>query len=194
MDEIKELKVEEIKQLAEGKGCPVQKALYYVTEFLSGPMCGKCFPCSLGSYEAKLRFELIRDGNGTEEDLLAIRRIAVDMSEASMCKKGKDTAKFILEWLDTGVFNEHVGGSCPDEQCLAFIEYRVDPDLCSICGDCKEACQYNAIIGEKRKPFKSGCLPFEIRQKRCAKCGECLTVCPEGAIIKGSSKGQSVLA
>ncbi len=182
--EKKELKVEDIKQMAEGKGCPVQKALFYVTEFLSGPMCGKCFPCSLGSFEARVRLEKIIEGSGSEEDLAAIRRIASGMAEASMCKKGKDTARFILEWMETGVFLEHVHGRCPDEQCPAFIEYRIIPGVCTICGECKEVCKYNAILGEKRKPFKSGCLPFEIRQKRCAKCGECIKVCPSGAIVR----------
>lgn len=188
MDEKKELKVEDIKQAAEGKGCPVQKALYYVTEFLSGPMCGKCFPCSMGSYEAKVRLERITEGNGSEGDLLALKRIAADMAEASMCKKGKDTAKFILEWIDTPVFDEHVQGNCPEGQCIAFIEYRIIPEACSLCGACKEVCKYHAILGEKKKPYKGGCLPFEIRQKRCAKCGECVGVCPEKAIIKESSK------
>lgn len=183
MTEVKELKVEDIKKSAEAIGCPVQRSLYYVEEFLSGPMCGRCFPCALGTYEAKIRLQKIIDGIGTESDILAIKRIAEDMLEGSLCMKGKNTAKFILEWMATDVFNEHVGGRCPSHECKAFIEYRIIPEKCIMCGLCKEACRYNAIIGEKKKPFLSGYLPFEIRQKRCVKCGDCLPVCPTEAIV-----------
>ena len=179
----KELKVEDIKKLAEEKGCPVQKSLYYITEFLSGPMCGRCFPCAFGSYEAKIRLQNIVEGKGTEADIDAIKRIASDMIEASMCKKGKDTARFILEWMETGIFHEHIRGRCPSRECKAFIEYMIVPEKCIMCGLCREACKYNAIVGEKKKPFLSGYLPFEIRQKRCVKCGDCIKVCPTDAII-----------
>ncbi|GAB4412623.1 MAG: hypothetical protein OHK0032_08690 [Thermodesulfovibrionales bacterium] len=178
-----EKKVEEIKKEAEGRKCPVNKALYYMNEFLNGPMCGRCLPCSLGSYEARVRLENIVEGRGTEADLVALRRIMDEMLEGSLCKKGKDTAKFVLEWMATDVYREHINGRCPDRECIAFIEYRVIPEKCVMCGLCKEACKYNAIIGEKKVSYLSGYLPFEIRQKRCTKCGDCLKVCPTEAIV-----------
>lgn len=178
-----ELKVEDIKAASEEKGCPVQKALYYVSGFLSGPMCGRCMPCSMGSYEAVARLSKIVAGEGVKADLDALRRIALEMSEASMCKKGKDTAKFIQEWLDTGVYDEHISGRCPDNKCLAFIEYRIIPDKCVMCGLCRDACRHAAIHGEKKKPWAGGYPPFEIRQRRCVKCGDCVSVCPTSAIV-----------
>jgi ferredoxin len=182
MTEIKELKVEDIKKSAGEKACPVGAALYYVTEFLAGPMCGRCFPCAMGSYEARLRLQSIIDGKGSEADVTALKRIAAEMAEASMCKKGKDTAAFITAWINEGVFTAHVEGICPSGECLTFMEYRIIAGKCSACGLCKDACKHNAIIGEKSKPYRND-FPFEIRQRRCAKCGECLTVCPEEAII-----------
>ncbi|TAN45913.1 MAG: 4Fe-4S dicluster domain-containing protein [Nitrospirae bacterium] len=178
-----ELKVEDIKKNADVKGCPVERSLYYITEFLAGPMCGRCFPCMMGSYEAKIRLQHLVEGRGETGDVEAIRRIATDMLEASMCKKGKDTAKFIMEWMASGVFEAHAGKRCPDNLCKAFIEYRIVGNKCEICGACKEACKYGAILGEKRKTYLSGYLPYEIRQKRCVKCGECIKACPYGAII-----------
>jgi len=182
MDEREQLKVEDIKAEAEAKGCPVQKALHYITEFLAGPMCGKCFPCSLGSYEAKIILNNIIEGRGAEKDLFNLKRIANAMLDSSRCKKGKDTAKFILEWMSTDVFKEHVEGRCPDDVCTVFIEYRIIPEKCTLCGLCKDVCHYGAIHGEKIKPYLSGYLPYEIRQKKCVKCGECVKVCPTGAI------------
>lgn len=182
MSDHKELKVEDIKKEAENKRCPVQKALFYIEKFLSDPMCGKCFPCSIGTYEAKIRLQNIISAKGTEGDIFTLKRIASEMIESSRCKKGKDTAKFILEWMDTGAFHEHVEGICFARECLIFIEYRIIPEKCVMCGECQIACRFNAIIGEKKKPYLSGYLPFEIKQKRCTKCGECVTVCPSGAI------------
>jgi len=182
-DKTNEPKVDDIKAAAEEKGCPVQKAKYYITEFLSGPMCGRCLPCSLGSYEAVVRLDRLVEGSGREADIAALRRIATEMLDGSMCKKGKDTAKFILDWMDTDVYREHIEGRCPDQKCLAFIEYRVVPEKCTMCGLCKDACHYGAVHGDKSKPFLSGYRPFEIRQKKCVKCDECRKVCPEEAIV-----------
>ncbi len=55
LTEQKEKKLEDIKKEAEEKACPVQRTLYYIEEFLAGPMCGKCYPCALGTPEAKIR-------------------------------------------------------------------------------------------------------------------------------------------
>lgn len=183
MAEKKVIKVEDIKNDADKRDCPVEQALYYITEFLSGPMCAKCFPCSMGSYEAKLILNKIIEGSGTEEHLSNLKRIASDMLDGSMCKKGKDTARFILDWMKTDVFEKHIEGICPARKCEAFIEYIIIPEKCTNCGICKDVCKYNAIYGEKAKPFTSGYLPFEIRQTKCVKCGDCINICPENAII-----------
>jgi NAD-dependent dihydropyrimidine dehydrogenase PreA subunit len=188
MSEQKELKVEDIRKAADEKGCAVQKALYYVTEFLSGPMCGKCFPCSMGSYEARVILNDIVEGRGTAGELSNLKRIATLMLDSSMCKKGKDTAKFILEWMDTDVFSRHVEGFCPERSCAALIEFRIIPEKCDLCGICKDVCKYGAIHGEKKKPYLSGYRPFEIRQKVCTKCGDCIKVCPTDAIILVDAK------
>ena len=194
MTELKEKKVEDIKKEAdEGIKCPVSRALYYISGFLSGPMCGKCFPCSMGSYEAKIRLQHIIDGKATEADLLALKRISSEMLEASMCKKGKDTAKFVLDWLATDIFAEHINGICRENECTAMMEYVIVSGKCTMCGACLDVCKDNAIVGEKRKTYKSGYLPFEIRQKRCTRCGECMKVCSEGAVILvGAKKAEPV--
>lgn len=205
MDEKKEQKVEDIKAAAQAKACPVQKALYYVAGFLDGPMCGRCFPCSLGSFEAGRRLQNIAEGRGTGADISALRRIAGHMLEASMCKKGKDTARSIIEWMEDGAFYAHIcppradasgaGCRCPEKQCAGLVEFRVISEKCTRCGLCKDACAHGAIFGEKRKPYLTGYPPFEIRQKRCVKCGDCLRACPEGAIeVADAAAGEPVKA
>lgn len=183
MTEAKALKVEDIKKEADERKCPVQRALFYIEGFLEGPMCGRCFPCALGTYEAKIRLQNIIEGRGSEADIAVLKRIADDMLISSFCKKGKDTAAFILEWMDSGVFREHVEGACGDMECKVFTEYRIIPEQCIMCGDCKDVCKDNAILGKRKKKFQAGGFPFEIRQMRCTKCGDCIDVCPTKAII-----------
>lgn len=190
MDEVKRLeekekKLEDIKKESENRKCPVQRLLYYMNEFISGPMCSRCFPCSLGTAEAKIRLNRISMNEGTDiKDIEILKRIGLMMIEGSFCKKGKDTGKFIIDLINLSEeeFINHVSGICSSAECNALIEYIIDPELCTMCGECLNVCKEKAIFGEKKKPFQTGYLPFEIRKKRCTKCGECIKVCPTGAI------------
>jgi len=181
-DEAPKKDMKDVFAAVENIKCVVQKSQKFVEEFLSEPMCGKCHPCMLGSYEALVRLKRISAGIGGRADVEAIERIAAQMLEGSRCIKGKDTAKFLISSLKTDAFNEHLGGKCAERECPAYITYKIIPEKCVICGLCKDACRYNAIAGEKRVSHRSGYLPFEIRQKRCVKCGECVPACPYGAI------------
>jgi ferredoxin len=179
-------KIEDIRKEAEGKACPVQRTLYFIEEFIAGPMCSKCYPCSLGTGEAKIRLRKMGgySGKAGDADIHALKRIGLGMLDGSFCKKGKETGRFIVETLNAmeEEFKEHLSGVCPKKECAALVEYLIDPERCSLCGNCLEVCVPGAIIGEKKQSYRSGYLPFEIRQKRCTKCGGCVKVCPSGAI------------
>ncbi len=180
--EIKKKDMKDVFEAVENIKCNIRKSLKFIQEFLSEPMCGRCLPCSLGSYEAEVRLNRIAAGIAGQGDADAVRRIADQMLEGSMCKKGKDTAKFLLDVLKTDSFSEHLAGKCHERECPSFITYRIIPEKCVICGLCQDACRYNAITGEKKVSYRSGYLPYEIRQKRCVKCGECVPACPYAAI------------
>lgn len=184
--ESKEKTLDEIRTEADAKACAVQRLASFLDQFLSGPMCGRCFPCAFGSYEAKLRTDRMTTGtgDGDETDITILRRIGALMQAGSRCKKGKDTGQYISGILSNAVeeFREHLSRICPAGECVALIEYRIDPDRCTLCGKCLKVCRDDAILGEPRNPLRSGYLPFEIRQKRCTRCGECMKVCPEHAI------------
>jgi NAD-dependent dihydropyrimidine dehydrogenase PreA subunit len=179
-------KLEDIRKEAEEKACPVQMALYFINEFLSGPMCGKCFPCSIGTQEAKIRLIRIAQhlDNATVSDIDALKRIAEVMIESSRCKKGKDTGRFITELLNKShdEFASHLDSPCAKKECIFRTEYIINPDLCIKCGKCLEACKYNAIIGNVNTSHIPHSFPFEIRQEKCTRCGECVNVCPTEAI------------
>jgi ferredoxin len=179
-------RVEDIRKEAEEKACPVQRALYFIEEFIAGPMCSKCYPCSLGTGEAKIRLMRISRHleNAAEADIRALRRIGLNMAEGASCKKGRDTGKFIADVLSVSgeEIRQHLAGICPKKECVDLIRYVIQPELCIMCGKCSEVCEAGAIIGEKKQSYLSGFLPFEIRQKRCTRCGACVGICPTGAI------------
>ncbi len=194
--EEKPKKLKDIRKEAEELACPVQQMQYFIDEFLAKPMCGKCYPCALGTGEAQIRVARLatRGAEVDGRDLDLLRRIGVNMVRDSLCKRGKDTGDFILELLDNSrdeiMEHVHADRSCPTRECKSLVRYEIVPELCTMCGECKKVCRYNAVLGETRKPYFTGYQPFEIRLKRCTGCGECVDVCPEGAIVVGSNPGK----
>lgn len=180
--ETTQVKMEDVQAKADEKNCPVQRSLVFVEEFLAGPMCGKCFPCSMGSYEARVRLKRLVDGSAGNEDIEKVNTISSHMLVASMCKRGKDTAKYLLDNIASLEVSDHLTGLCAKNECLAHVKYIIIPENCTMCGDCLDACKDNAILGEKKKPYLSGYTPFEIVQKRCTRCGECMKVCKYDAV------------
>ena len=58
-------------------------------------MCSKCHPCKLGMYDAIKIFETIQAGKGADKHIAQLKRIAVDVKDGGMCKKGKDHADIL---------------------------------------------------------------------------------------------------
>ncbi|MEO5356252.1 MAG: 4Fe-4S binding protein [Nitrospirae bacterium YQR-1] len=180
-------KEKDIKAITEDTNrfkCPIQKAILFLDEFIEGPMCARCLPCPMGSYEMRVRYHRLAEGQAAQGDIEAIKNIAPIMLDASMCKKGKDTAKFILDTMETlpQVYEAHTEGACPDRECVKLIAYRVIPDKCVACDECRVVCKDFAILGEKRKPYLSGYYAYEVVDLRCSRCGKCAEVCKYGAI------------
>ena len=180
-------KLEDIRKEAEEKACHVQKAVYFIDEFIAGPMCSKCYPCSLGTGEAKIILARIISHHKkvSKRDVQNLKRIGLNMIEGSFCKKGRETGTFLIETLAASEdeFIRHISGLCPQKECISLVEYQIDPGLCVMCGECSKICTHEAVIGEKIESYLTGYMPFEILQNKCTKCGECIKVCPTGAIL-----------
>ena len=169
--------------------CPVNQTKlalkqFYTDESKNG-MCSKCHPCKLGVYDAIQILETIQAGKGEKRHVSLLKRIARDVKDGSMCKKGKDHADILNNFIV--IYAEdlcrHVKGICDDHECKSLVIYDINADQCTMCGKCQEACPSSAIEGQKSEPYKTGFMPFRIRQKRCTHCGECLAVCPESAVF-----------
>jgi ferredoxin len=168
--------------------CPVNLTKIRLEKFYNDDskdgMCSKCHPCKLGIYDAIKIFEAIQAGAGAEKHIAQLRRIAVDVKDGGMCKKGKDHADILAAFLKdhAAVLERHIQGVCTDHECAALVTYAIDATRCTMCDKCREVCKDFAIEGQKKQPFKTGFTPYRIRQKRCTHCGACIKVCPEGAV------------
>jgi ferredoxin len=69
----------------------------------------------------------------------------------------------------------------PADVVLSYYEAKIDPDLCSGCGQCIERCQVAAI--------REGDGVSEIIEGRCIGCGLCVSICPEEAISLKAKEG-----
>jgi ferredoxin len=173
----------------QGNKCPVnatrQKLTFFYNDDSKDGMCSKCHPCKLGIFDAIKIFAAIQAGRGNAKDVALLERIARDVKDGGMCKKGKDHADilsaFLAEHRDDLV--HHIEGVCKHLECAALVRYEIDPDRCTMCNKCREVCPSFAIEGQKKQSYKSGFMPYRVRQKRCTHCGECIKVCPEGAVI-----------
>ena len=169
--------------------CPVMavklKLEFFYNDDSKDGMCSKCHPCKLGIYDAVKILEAMQAGKGHERHADLLRRIAVDVKDGGMCKKGKDHADILAKFLKEHAeeLERHIKGVCASRECASLVRYEIDPDLCTMCDKCREVCKVFAVEGQKKEPYKAGFTPYRIRQKRCTHCGECIKVCPEGAVV-----------
>lgn len=182
---LKTKKLEDIFKEADLRGCPLQRLLYGLTEFIKEVMCGKCFPCAFGTEEARIiSIKLTQYVEGiSEKEIDGLKRIGVNMITGSLCKNGKDMGSFIVDTVESFYeeIKKHISDRCPYEECVNIVNYIINPDLCNRCGQCFKVCKYYAIIREK-SIYSSDYFSYEIDQTRCTKCGDCIEVCLENAI------------
>lgn len=62
----------------------------------------------------------------------------------------------------------------PAEVVQSSLQAKIDPGLCSECGDCLERCQMNAIV--------EGESSMRVDLARCIGCGLCVSACPSDAL------------
>jgi len=169
--------------------CPVMttklKLEHFYNDDSKDGMCSKCHPCKLGIYDAVKILETIQAGKGLDLYPAMLQRIAVEVKDGGMCKKGKDHADILAAFLKdfSSDLERHIKGVCTHNVCTRLIRYEIASEKCTMCDKCREVCKDFAIEGQKVVPGRTGFTPYRIRQKRCTHCGECIKVCPEGAVL-----------
>ena len=112
------------------------------------------------------------------EQLDTLEDLAWTMSVSSLCALGKTAPNPVLSTLRyfADEYEAHiVERRCPAGVCTALAHYQVDPDLCTMCGTCADACPQDAIFEDDA---------YRIDPDLCEDCGFCADACPSEAISR----------
>ena len=141
--------------------------------------CQSCVLCREGTYQLSAIFSAIVGGKGTRDSLPLVEDISPLIAAGALCAFGRNMVSPALSGVS--LFRKELEShiikkSCPAGKCAAFAKYVIDPCKCTGCGDCLDACEYDAIDG------KSGFIHV-IHNAMCEKCDACRKACPDGAIL-----------
>jgi len=160
------------------KDCMPAMAKFYL-DFTKDESCGKCTPCRIGTRRMLEMLEKICDGNGTEEMLEELERLAVTITDTALCGLGQTAPNPILSTLRyfKDEYIAHVRDKkCPAGTCQKLYDLLITDD-CIGCTKCKRFCPVGAITGELKQKHV-------IDVSKCIKCGACIDGCPKKAIVK----------
>ena len=159
--------------------CMVNLAKFYLG-FTVDESCGKCTPCRIGTQRMLEILNRITEGNGEEDDIEKLEKLANTIKKASVCGLGQTAPNPVLSTIKyfKDEYVAHIKDEkCPAGECKALANIEINPELCKGCGICKRQCPVNAISGEVKQPHK-------INPEICIKCGACVSKCPFKAIHK----------
>jgi NADH-quinone oxidoreductase subunit F len=157
--------------------CMVDVAKFFMN-FIKNESCGKCTFCRIGTtrmYEILVR---ITEGEGREEDLDELEKLAEKVREASLCGLGQTAPNPVLTTMRyfRDEYEEHVRDKkCRARVCKPLLTYTIIPEACTGCTLCAKNCPTDAITGERKEVH-------HIDQDLCIQCGNCLRACNFDAV------------
>ena len=160
--------------------CMVNLAKFYLG-FTVDESCGKCTPCRIGTQRMLEILDRITEGNGEEDDIEKLEKLANTIKKASVCGLGQTAPNPVLSTIKyfRDEYIAHIERKeCPAKVCKNLMKYDIEADLCKKCSLCARQCPVNAITGVVGKE------PYVIDQDKCIKCGMCISSCKFGAIVK----------
>jgi NADH-quinone oxidoreductase subunit F len=157
--------------------CVVDLAKYFL-DFTQKESCGKCTPCRVGTRHMVEILTKITHGEGSAEDLLALRTLGDTIKKGSLCGLGQTAPNPVLTTLRyfRNEYLEHIRDQrCRAVVCKDLIEYRVIQEKCTGCQACVKACPTGAISGPRSEPHN-------VDATKCIKCRSCYVTCRFEAI------------
>jgi NADH-quinone oxidoreductase subunit F len=131
--------------------------------------------------------ERITRGEGRDEDLADLERLASEIQDGSLCNLGKTAPNPVLTTLRffRDEYEAHIREQrCPAGVCKELTAYYILPDKCARgCDACVGSCPPEAIYTTSRR-IKA------IDQSLCVNCDSCMSACPPeyDAVVKISPK------
>ena len=157
--------------------CVVDLAKYFL-DFTQKESCGKCTPCRVGTRHMVEILTKITQGEGSPEDLLALRILGDTIKKGSLCGLGQTAPNPVLTTLRyfRNEYLEHIKDQrCRAVVCKELIEYRVIKEKCTGCQACVKVCPTGAITGPRSEPHN-------VDKTKCIKCRSCYVTCRFEAI------------
>jgi NADH:ubiquinone oxidoreductase subunit F (NADH-binding)/(2Fe-2S) ferredoxin/NAD-dependent dihydropyrimidine dehydrogenase PreA subunit len=157
--------------------CMVDLARYFL-HFTLEESCGKCVPCRLGTKRMFEILERITQGEGREDDIERLERLAMTIKKTSLCGLGQTAPNPVLTTIRyfRDEFEAHINEArCPAKACTALIDFTIDPEKCTGCTLCAKRCPVDAVSGEKKQ---SHTIDLEL----CIRCDTCRIACRFDAV------------
>ncbi len=156
--------------------CMVDVARYFLS-FTQVESCGKCPPCRIGSFEMLEILNRLTEGQGRPGDIEALEEIGARVQETSLCGLGQSAPNPVLSTIRhfREEYEAHVnGGYCPAGVCRGLGRYSIRDEECILCGLCRDACAFGAVVEGRRS--------FHIDNTTCTGCRACIPACPVDCI------------
>jgi NADH-quinone oxidoreductase subunit F/NADP-reducing hydrogenase subunit HndC len=157
--------------------CMVDVAKYFLS-FTKSESCGKCPPCRIGTWQMYELLDKITSGQGEKGDIELLEKMGKMVVAGSLCGLGNSAPNPVLSTIKyfREEYEEHVNDNfCRAKRCQGLGTFRILPEHCILCGMCKTACAFDAVVELRDR--------FFIDQDYCTKCKACYTVCPTQAVV-----------
>ncbi len=157
--------------------CMVDIAKFFIN-FTVAESCGKCVPCRIGLKRMLEVLEEITAGKGEEKHIGFLKEMGTTIKETALCGLGNTAPNPVLTTLKyfPDEYREHIKDKdCSSHVCTALLEFEVDEDKCTKCGQCFKACPVGAVEWKKKEYAK-------INKDKCIRCKSCINACDFMAI------------
>lgn len=148
----------------------------FFLSFTQSESCGKCPPCRIGTYQMLQILDKITSGHGEEGDIERLERIGKLVIENSLCGLGKTAPNPVLTTIRyfRDEYEEHIRDKFCGAKVCNIGSFWIEQEECILCGLCKQACAFDAVIESRRS--------FFIDRDYCTRCKACYHACPVNAV------------